>query len=103
VDHWEAALRLALGTSEGFGERSASGPVVAGVHASGGRPGRPDQSSSSPSASSPFSKIATAVGDFPYNGVGGVLAYLLIMAIMVIAIYVAVRWEMARSRREGRG
>jgi len=97
VDHWEAAVRLALGTSEGSGERTGSGPVVAGVHDTGGRPGEADSSSSSP-----FSKIATAVGDFPYNGVGAALAYLLIVAIMVIALYGAVRWEIARSRREGR-
>jgi len=102
VDNWEAAMRLALGMSEGSDERAGSGPVVAGVHASGGRPGQADSSSPS-SSSSPFSKITTAVGDFPYNGAGAALAYLLIVAIMVIALYGAVRWEMARSRREGRG
>jgi hypothetical protein len=102
VQIWAAALRISLGTSEGSDERAGSGPVVAGVHASGGRPGQADSSSPS-SSSSPFSKITTAVGDFPYNGAGAALAYLLIVAIMVIALYGAVRWEMARSRREGRG
>lgn len=108
VDHFEAVLRLALGANDGFGERTGNGPVVAGVHASGGPPGTVDGASPSPppspsSSSSPFSKITTAVGDFPYNGAGAALAYLVIMAIMVIAIYGAVRWEMARSRRERRG
>jgi hypothetical protein len=101
VDHWEAAVLIALGTNEGFGETTGTGPVVAGVHATGGRSGQADSSSPSPS-SSPFSKITTAVGDFPYNGAGAALAYLLIVAIMVIALYGAVRWEIARSRREGR-
>jgi len=103
VDHWEAALRLALGTSDGSDERTGSGPVVAGVHASGGRPEGSDSPSAAPSSSSPFSKITTAVGDFPYNGAGAALAYIFILAIMVIALYGAVRWEIARSRREGRG
>lgn len=98
VHHWEAAARLSLGASGGFSETTGTGPVVAGVHASGGRQGRAHQSSPSP-----FSKITTAVGNFPYNGAGAALAYLLILAIMVIALYGAVRWEIARSRREGGG
>ncbi len=99
VDHLEAAVRLALGTGEGLDDRTSSGPVVAGVHASGGRPEQAD----SPSSPSPFSKITSAVGSFPYNGAGAALGYLLIVTIMVIALYGAVRWEIARGRREGRG
>jgi hypothetical protein len=102
VHSWASALRISLEASEGLGETAGTGPVVAGVHATGGRSGQADSSSDS-SSSSPFSKITTAVGDFPYNGAGAALAYLLIVAIMVIALYGAVRWEIARSRREGRG
>jgi hypothetical protein len=106
MDHLEAAARIALGISGGFGGKAGSGPVVAGLHASGGPPGKEGSSTSpspsSPSSSSPLSRISTAVGDFPYNGAGAVLAYLLIMAIMAIAIYGAVRWEIARGRRERR-
>jgi hypothetical protein len=104
VHSWATALRMSLGTSEGFGETAGTGtgPVVAGVHATGGRSGQADSSSDS-SSSSPFSKITTAVGEFPYNGAGAALAYLVIVAIMAIALYGAVRWEIARSRREGRG
>jgi hypothetical protein len=91
------ALRISLGTSEGLSETTGTGRV-AGVHATGGRSGGADSSSPSP-----FSKITSAVGDFPYNGAGAALGYLLIVGIMVIALYGAVRWEIARGRREGRG
>jgi hypothetical protein len=97
VDRWEAAVRVALGTSQGSGEGAGTGPVVAGVHATGGRPGPED------SSSSPFSKITSAVGHFPYNASGAALGYILIVAIMVIALFAAVRWEIANGRREGRG
>jgi hypothetical protein len=105
ADRWEAAVRIALGTSDGFGGRTGIEPVVAGVHASGGGPGQadPPSPSTSSSSSSPLSKITSAVGGFPYNGTGAALAYILIVAIMVVALYGAVRWEMARSRRERRG
>lgn len=95
------ALRLVLGASEGLGGEGA----VAGVHASGGRFGPSDSSSTaSPSSpSSPFSKITSAVGQFPYNVSGAVLGYILIVAIMLIGLFVAVRWEIANGRREGRG
>jgi hypothetical protein len=102
VHSWVTALRISLRTGGGFSETTGSGPFVAGVHATGGRSGGADSSSPS-SYSSPFSKITSAVGDFPYNGAGAALAYLVIVAIMVIALYGAVRWEIARSRREGRG
>ncbi|HEY2055867.1 MAG TPA: hypothetical protein VGH14_18190 [Solirubrobacterales bacterium] len=99
VSRWETAVRIALATSEGSvaGESTGIGPVVAGVHATGGRPRAED------SSSSPLSKIATAVGHFPYNASGAILGYILIVGIMVIALFVAVRWEIARGRREGRG
>jgi hypothetical protein len=105
VDRWEAAVRVALATSAGFGEGPGTEPVVAGVHASGGSQGQADPTSpsSSSSSSSPFSKITSAVGGFPYNGAGAALAYIVIVGIMVLALYGAVRWEMARSRRGGRG
>jgi len=108
LDSWEAAVLLALGTSQGFGDESGVGPVVAGAHAAGGRAEGAEQagSSSLPTPSSPsfpLSRITTAVGEFPYNGTGAALAYLVIVAIMAIAIYGAVRWEIARARREGHG
>jgi len=95
------AMRLVLGASDGFESEGA----VAGVHASGGRFGPSDSSSTaSPSSpSSPFSKITSAVGQFPYNVSGAVLGYILIVAIMLIGLFVAIRWEIANGRREGRG
>jgi hypothetical protein len=95
------AMRLVLGASDGFEGEGA----VAGVHATGGRFGPSDSSSTaSPSSpSSPFSKITSAVGQFPYNVSGAVLGYILIVAIMLIGLFVAIRWEIANGRREGRG
>jgi hypothetical protein len=101
LSRWEAALRAALGgtTSDGSaaGTAAGTGPVVAGAHASGGRP------EAESSSSSPFSKVTSAVGDFPYNASGAVLAYIAIVGIMLIALFVAVKWEIAHGRREGRG
>jgi hypothetical protein len=107
LDSWEAAARLVLGTSMRFSDEGGGGvgPVVAGAHAAG-RQAAEAGSSSLPTPSSPsfpLSRITTAVGEFPYNGAGAALAYLLIVAIMAIAIYGAVRWEIARARREGHG
>jgi hypothetical protein len=97
LEHWESQdLSLAAGTGvEGTGTSGSFG--VAGVHAPGGKAGAPD------SSSLPFSKIASAIGHFPYNAPGAALGYLLIVAIMLIALFAAVKWEMTRERREGRG
>lgn len=94
VAHWETAVRLALGANDASGGALA----VAGVHASGGRAGTADPSRSSPS---PFSKIPSAIGHFPYNVSGAALGYILIVAIMVIALFAAIRWEIAHGRRGG--
>lgn len=101
LDRSEPVLRQMFGTSDGSGGDGA----VAGVHASGGRFGPSGSSSTaSPSSpSSPFSRITSAVGQFPYNVSGAVLAYILIVAIMLIGLFVAIRWEIANGRREGRG
>jgi hypothetical protein len=106
VGRLEEAVRVVLAASAGWSHQVAgAGPVVAGVHASGGHAASTDGSSaaSPPSrSSSPFSEITSAVGDFPYDLVGAVLGYLLIVTIMVIAIIVAVRWEMAHDQRKDR-
>lgn len=101
VDRWETALRIALGTSAGSGDAAGMGPVVAGVHATGGESGAGPRAEDS--SSSPLSKITSAVGKFPYNASGAALGYIAIVAIMLIALFVAVRWEIANGRREGRG
>jgi hypothetical protein len=99
LDTSESALRLLVfGASNGSGADQG----VAGVHASGGRPGLQNPSLP-PSPSSPLSKISTAVGQFPYNISGAALGYIAIVAIMLIGLFVAVRWEIAHGRREGRG
>jgi hypothetical protein len=98
----EPMLRAVLAMSGATQIGGPKGPVVAGVHSSGGRP----EAAKSPSPSSPsfpFSKITSAVGDFPYNSSGAALGYIVIVAIMLIALFVAVRWEIAHGRREGRG
>lgn len=97
LERWEtASLRLALATSTDPG---GGRQVVAGIHAAGGRAKAPASSEPRPS---PFSKITSAIGHFPYNVPGAALGYILIVAIMLIALFAAVRWEIARGRREGR-
>jgi hypothetical protein len=95
LGRWEReSLRLALGTGTGSG----GGPVVAGVHASGGRPEAED------SSSSPFSKIPSALGHAFSPGVPtSAWAYLCLAAFAVIAVGAAVRREITVGRRQGRG
>jgi hypothetical protein len=90
---WKSqGLNVAPGTSGGFG--------VAGVHASSGRM---EHRNSTSSSSPPFSKIASALGHLPSDGPGEALAYIVIVAIMLIVLFTAARWEIVRGRREGRG
>jgi hypothetical protein len=100
LDRSESMLRLVLRTtSAGSGSEGA----VAGVHASGGRTGLSNSSAASSPSSSPLSKITSAVGQFPYNLSGAALGYILIVGIMLLALFVAIRWEIAHGRRDGRG
>lgn len=93
IDRWELrSVRLAAEGDTAGGRGSGERPVVAGAHASGGRAGAPD------SSSSPFSKITSAIDYFPSNAPGAVLGYLLILAVMLIGFFVAMRWA-----SEGRG
>jgi hypothetical protein len=97
-----SSLRAALLGSATLGPAPQGG--VAGVHASGGRPGLAESSPrSADSASSPLSKITSDIGHFPYNLSGAALGYIAIVAIMLIGLFIAVRWEIANGRRDGRG
>jgi hypothetical protein len=89
---WESqSLRTAVGGhTPAAGSAGAFG--VAGVHASSGRSG------ASESSHSLFSKIPAAVGDYTSHVPGEALAYLLLVAIAVSAIFVAIRWEISRHR-----
>jgi hypothetical protein len=99
LGRWEReSLRLASGTGTGSG--SGGGPVVAGVHASGGRPAAAEAADSS----SPFSKIPSALGDaFSPDVPTSAWAYLCLAAFAVIAVAAAVRREITVGRRQGRG
>jgi hypothetical protein len=95
LGRWEqGSLRPVFGTGTGPGV----GPVVAGVHASGGRPEAAD------SSSSPFSKIPSALGHAFRPGVpASALAYLFLVTLAVIAVAAAVRREILGGRRQGPG
>jgi hypothetical protein len=96
VDHWEQhTLRLALGTGAAADAGSGAGPVVKGVHASGGGP-----QGSGPSHSL-FSRIPSALDHFPRSVPASALAYLLVVAAMVLAVLIAIRWEIVHHRRQG--
>jgi hypothetical protein len=92
LGRWEREiLHLAYGRSTGSGD----GPVVAGVHASGGQPGGGDPSSS------PFSKIPPLLGHpFGSDVPTSALVYLLLVTLAVIAVAVAVRRELRHGGRE---
>ena len=96
---WEQhSLRLALaaGWSAG-GDASGEGPVVAGVHAEGGRPEASD------SSASPFSKVPSAIGRaLDSEAPTSLLAYLCFVAIAVVAVFWAVSREIVVGRRHGR-
>jgi hypothetical protein len=85
-----AAVRL-LPTSAG-GPSGSQG--VAGVHASHGA-----WSAGSGSSSSPFAPIPAAIGGFTSHVPGEALAYLAIVAILVAAVFAAVKFEIARRDR----
>jgi hypothetical protein len=97
LDHWEQhTLHLAaLGTSTAGDAGSSDGPVVKGVHAAGGRPRGSDSSQSL------FSRIPSALDHFPRSVPTPALAYLLVVAAMVLAVLIAIRWEIVHHRRQG--
>jgi hypothetical protein len=97
LDQWEQhTLHLAaLGTSTAGDAGSGDGPVVKGVHAAGGRP------QGSESSHSLFSRIPSALDHFPRSVPTPALAYLLVVAAMVLAVLIAIRWEIVHHRRQG--
>ncbi|MCW2981585.1 MAG: hypothetical protein JWO14_3312 [Solirubrobacterales bacterium] len=95
LDRWEwdgASLLLA---SEGAGGPSGS-HGVAGVHASHDAL---SDASASGSSSSPFAPIPAAIGGFTSHVPGEALAYLAIVGILVVAVFVAVKLELAHRGR----
>jgi hypothetical protein len=70
---------------------------VKGVHASGGLP-----SDRAGQSSSPFAKIPAAVGGFTSGVPGEAIAYLILVALIVAAVFVAVKVELGR-RGSGAG
>jgi hypothetical protein len=98
VDYLEHdGLRLMIGTVVGLEAAAGVGPVVAGVHASGGRPEASD------SSSSPFPRIAYELGHFPSDGPGWVLTFLILAATLGAAAFAARRWESSHHHRQGPG
>lgn len=92
LERWErGGERLLLGSAEVSSGGGSHG--VAGVHASH------DAGAASGSTSSPFAPIPAAVGGFTSHIPGEALAYLAIVAILVAAVFVAVRYEITRQGR----
>jgi hypothetical protein len=89
-------LLLAVGGTETGYAVAGEGPVVAGVHAHGGRSEVPDSSSSS----SPFPQIPSPIGQaLTSESPTPLLAYLCLVAIAVVAIFWAVSREIVGGRR----
>jgi hypothetical protein len=97
LGRWERqSARLALGAAPG-GSASGEGPVVAGVHAHGGRPKASD------SSASPFPKITAAIGHaLNSEAPTSLLVYLCLVAIAAVAVFWAVSREIVVGRRGGR-
>jgi hypothetical protein len=92
VERWERnGARLLLTADAG----PSGDQGVAGVHASH------DSPAAGSSSSSPFSSIPSAIGGFTSEVPDEALAYLAIVAILVAAVFAAVKLELARSRRQG--
>jgi hypothetical protein len=89
----------ASSSAAGAGTTGSESPAqgVKGVHASGGLP--PDHAGHS---SSPFAKIPAAVGGFTSGVPGEAIAYLILVALIVAAVFVAVKVELGR-RGSGAG
>lgn len=96
VARWEQDARsLVVSTGARSGAGSGGGPVVAAVHASGGRPEARD------SSSVPFPNIPYLLGHLPSDGPGLVLTYLILAVMLVCAALAAIRWENSDHRRQG--
>jgi outer membrane biosynthesis protein TonB len=99
VGRWErGALRLAFGTpSDQGGAGSGRGPVVAGVHASGGQ-------LEPPSGRSLFAKIPSALGHaFTSNVPLPAMLFYLIVVLAIIAVFLAMLWDIGVLTRWRRG
>ena len=86
----EGGMRLLLATATDARPTGSQG--VAGVHASDDA-----QTGASDPSSSPFSHIPRAIGGFTSQVPGEALAYLVIVALLVAAVFAAIKLEIARQ------
>jgi hypothetical protein len=91
LTRWEHDGARLLTASDGG---AAGGQGVAGVHASSHAAG-----AASDSSSSPLAPIPAAIGGFTSHVPGEALAYLAIVAILVAAVFIAIKLELAHRGR----